>query len=336
MKTKESRDMNSNTNISAPFSTILKLPFILLYLAVLGSSPVLADESATSEGEYTDMSPQVCLNCHGETSARPAHEMLQNPMARKADPNTPFGGENHACENCHGPSKAHVLTQGKEPVGFRFDESSTVEQKNSTCLSCHQDESRFHWSGSSHSLEGVACIDCHKVHAADDPVLALETQPEVCFECHKEQRAQFLRQSRHPVQASSNAYSHTGMLACTDCHNTHGNDGPSNLKRNTINETCYDCHAEKRGPFLWEHQPAREDCTNCHTPHGSNYPNLLVARSPWLCQQCHVAPFHPSGAYSGLDVPPESIDQRVVGKACMNCHNQVHGSNHPSGVRLTR
>ena len=26
------------------------------------------------------------------------------------------------------------------------------------------------------------------------------------------------------------------------------------------NETCYQCHAEKRGPFLWEHQPARDDC----------------------------------------------------------------------------
>jgi len=312
------------------------LLLILFGLACMGPVAVTADEQAAAGAEYTGMAPQICLNCHGETSARPAHEMLQTSMALKADPNSPFGGENHACETCHGPSKAHVMAQGKEPPGFRFDETTTAEQKNETCISCHEDESRFHWPGATHNLEGVACIDCHSVHKADDPVLALETQPQVCFNCHKKQRAEFLRQSRHPVQASTNAYSHTGMLACTDCHNPHGNDGPSNLKRNTVNETCYDCHAEKRGPFLWEHQPVREDCTNCHSPHGSNYPNMLVARTPWLCQQCHAAGFHPSSVYSGDDVPPLGAAQQVVGKDCLNCHNQVHGSNHPSGIRLTR
>jgi DmsE family decaheme c-type cytochrome len=108
------------------------------------------------------------------------------------------------------------------------------------------------------------------------------------------------------------------------------------LTRNTVNETCYDCHAEKRGPFLWEHAPVREDCTNCHTPHGSNYENLLTARQPWMCQQCHAANFHPSGIYSGTGIPPDGADQRMLGKQCLNCHSQIHGSNHPSGIRLTR
>jgi predicted CXXCH cytochrome family protein len=49
----------------------------------------------------------------------------------------------------------------------------------------------------------------------------------------------------------------------------------------TVNDTCYQCHAEKRGPFLWEHAPVREDCTNCHSPHGSTQPSLLKARTPW-------------------------------------------------------
>ncbi len=46
-----------------------------------------------------------------------------------------------------------------------------------------------------------------------------------------------------------------------------------------MNETCYTCHADKRGPFLWEHQPVNEDCTNCHTPHGSNITPLLKIAS---------------------------------------------------------
>ena len=321
------------------FSTVHRLPFVymvILMVVLLSPGLLLADEANESTGEYSDAAPQACLNCHGETSALPAHEMLQTAMARSGDADTPFGPENHACESCHGPSMEHVMAQGKVPPGFLFDNSSTTEQKNSTCLDCHSDQNRFHWSGTTHKLEGLACVDCHSVHKADDPVLSLETQPEVCYGCHKEQRAQFLRQSHHPVQAATGATSHTGLLTCTDCHNTHGSGGPSQLKRSTINETCYDCHAEKRGPFLWEHQPVREDCTNCHTPHGSNYPNLLVARTPWLCQQCHAAPFHPATAYSGDDVPPNGFDQRVVGKDCRNCHNQVHGSNHPSGIRSTR
>jgi DmsE family decaheme c-type cytochrome len=203
-------------------------------------------------------------------------------------------------------------------------------------MSCHDDAGRFHWPGSTHELEGNACVDCHDVHAPNDPVLALETQPEVCFSCHKEQRAQFLRQSRHPVQGTTASLSHVGLLACTDCHQPHGGPGPANLIRNTINEQCYDCHAEKRGPFLWEHAPVQEDCSNCHVPHGSNYENLLIARQPYLCQQCHLGDFHVSTVYSGSGLPPDGRDQRMLGKQCMNCHVQVHGSNHPGGITQTR
>jgi DmsE family decaheme c-type cytochrome len=245
----------------------------------------------------------------------------------------------HDCETCHGPSDAHLtrLDDGtRPPVDLEFERDTPTEKQNEVCLSCHQDSRRFHWPGSTHDVEAVACVSCHDIHKTNDPVLALETQPQVCFECHQEQRAQLLRQSRHPVQASTAMESHTGLMSCSDCHNPHGSSGPAMLTRNTVNETCYDCHAEKRGPFLWEHAPVREDCTNCHTPHGSNYDNLLIARQPWMCQQCHSANFHPSGVYSGTGIPPNGADQRILGKQCLNCHSQIHGSNHPSGIRLTR
>src|SRR5450759_6032237 len=67
---------------------------------------------------------------------------------------------------------------------------------------------------------------------------------------------------------------------------------------NTVNETCYTCHAEKRGPFLFAHQPAVEDCTNCHTPHGSNITPLLKSRPPFMCQECHDGS-HASGTPVG-------------------------------------
>jgi DmsE family decaheme c-type cytochrome len=118
--------------------------------------------------------------------------------------------------------------------------------------------------------------------------------------------------------------------------------GPTNLKKPTLNETCYTCHAEKRGPFLWEHAPASEDCGNCHTPHGSNHPKLLISRVPQLCQSCHIAGFHTSDAYAGPDysnpVPfGAAVMERQAGAmGCLNCHFEVHGSNHPGGARFTR
>ena len=104
----------------------------------------------------------------------------------------------------------------------------------------------------------------------------------------------------------------------------------------TVNDTCYTCHAEKRGPYLWEHAPVREDCTICHAPHGSTQPGMLKMRGPWLCQTCHSWEFHPSSLYDGNNVLPRGLDNHTVLRNCMNCHPKVHGSNHPSGPRFTR
>ena len=304
------------------------------------SGPDLAaqEESAEPEPEYS-RGPRLCLACHGEGRPQAAHEILLSTMAVTADPRTPMSDENHGCESCHGPSKTHTrkASDGTRPsphVTFGRDEPA--ELKNGQCLACHDNGSRFHWSGSMHDIQQTACVDCHDMHVENDPVMALESQPEVCYSCHAEQRSQFLRQSRHPVQAASEATSHIGLMTCTDCHKPHGSAGEASLVQNTINETCYECHAEKRGPFVFEHQPVREDCSTCHQPHGSNYAPLLNGRGPWLCQQCHNAWNHPSMAYSGTGIPPQGASPQVLANQCLNCHNQVHGSNHPSGPGLTR
>ena len=59
------------------------------------------------------------------------------------------------------------------------------------------------------------------------------------------------------------------------------------LRENSVNENCYKCHAEKRGPFLWEHNPVRENCLNCHDAHGSTKQALLKVQAPKLCGECH-------------------------------------------------
>jgi len=251
----------------------------------------------------------------------------------QGDRRTPFA--RHGCETCHGPGAEHVEDQTPMPV--RFGRDAAAEPQNAVCLGCHQGGARIHWSGSTHELADVACATCHRVHDADPLVLAKDVRPEtfakrnqsqVCYGCHPQVRAQIHRISSHPFRE--------GRIECSDCHNVHGSTTDALLAEETLNETCYRCHAEKRGPFLWEHQPARDDCTNCHVPHGSNHRYLLEARTPWLCQSCHDAQFHPGTAYSGAGLPSASPNRNLLLKNCLNCHYEVHGSNHPSGVRFMR
>jgi DmsE family decaheme c-type cytochrome len=118
-----------------------------------------------------------------------------------------------------------------------------------------------------------------------------------------------------------------GKIVCSDCHNPHGSITEGMLKQDSINDNCYTCHAEKRGPFLFEHTPVRENCLNCHDPHGSiNEFSLKMAR-PRLCFECHAIGH-------GFTTGPNS--NFTMGRACQNCHTTIHGSNSPSGGALQR
>jgi DmsE family decaheme c-type cytochrome len=297
----------------------------LLFTAALLSAPML-----WAEAEYVGGSPQNCLMCHGERSVYPAHDILHTVHAVSGAPGSPFAEGGKHCEACHGPSKSHLSVQdGVRPLpAVVFDDRVAAEKRDGVCLDCHNADAGHHWLGSAHQFEEVTCTDCHQVHPRRDPALASDTRDGVCMDCHRAQRADFHRPSTHPLRG--------GMMHCTDCHKPHGSGGPAMLVQDTLNDTCYDCHAEKRGPFLWEHQPVAEDCTSCHLPHGSNHRNLLVTRSPMLCQQCHIAPFHPSTVSSGRGGPPAGADRQLLGSNCLSCHANVHGSNHPSGAGLTR
>jgi DmsE family decaheme c-type cytochrome len=151
-----------------------------------------------------------------------------------------------------------------------------------------------------------------------------------CYACHQPIRAQMLRTSHHPVRE--------GLLGCESCHNPHDGTTPKMIKADWANDLCYQCHTEKRGPFLWEHAPVRESCLNCHNPHGSNHDKMLIAKQPFLCQRCHLNTRHPGTLYdgnaSGLTIAGAS--NRAIEHSCKNCHQNVHGGNAPSGPFLGR
>lgn len=316
---------------------------VFLFLAILLCTATIKAEQSKTSGEkapaavadqkvkYTKKGADTCLKCHDEDSEFPVFSIFKTKHAQPADERTPFA--QLQCESCHGPGGKHAkkVRKGKPqaPIINFGDKSSLLpEEQNRICLDCHENRSRIAWKGSAHENEDIACANCHKIHASKDAVLVRKEQPEVCFKCHLKERAEFYKPSVHPVRF--------GQITCTECHNTHGSITDSLLARPTLNETCYTCHAEKRGPLLWEHAPVPEDCTLCHTPHGSIHPALLTKRPPLLCQQCHSQAGHPSVAQTTDGLPGGTPSGFLLVGGCLNCHSQVHGSNHPSGVKLMR
>lgn len=285
-----------------------------------------AKPAAASAGAYTEKGADTCLQCHSEETEL---AIFKTKHAQRGDKRTPFAGTQ--CETCHGPGAKHA--EGGDATAINSLKANSVQtpgERNKVCLDCHRGNSRTGWHASTHESNNLACTSCHKLHAERDPVLVKATEPEVCYNCHKKQRADFTKTSVHPVRFAK--------MACSECHSAHGSTSAGMLVKQTVNQTCFTCHAEKRGPFLWEHAPAAEDCTLCHTPHGSVYAALLKKNAPLLCQQCHTVSGHPSVARTPAGLPGGSAGASgfLLAGSCMNCHSQVHGSNHPSGVKLMR
>jgi len=299
------------------------------------------DEHATNDASdvannYSRKGADTCIKCHDEDNAVPVFPIFKTKHGRSADPNSPFA--KLQCESCHGPGALHVTKAGNKEtklsgsiISFGRASTTPIDQQNKQCLNCHENTERLNWVGSQHDSNDVACVSCHQIHVAEDNVLIKDKQQAVCFACHKKQRADIFKRSSHPLR--------NGGMACSACHNPHGSFAPGALIKATVNETCYTCHAEKRGPVLWPHAPVVEDCTLCHQPHGSNHAALLSNRVVFLCKQCHSPQGHPSLAPSGTALPGgtfSAFGKFLVGKSCLNCHTAIHGSNHPSGVKFLR
>jgi DmsE family decaheme c-type cytochrome len=262
-----------------------------------------------------------CANCHEDQ----AKAYAGGAHSREWDPRTP-SAEN-SCETCHGPSREHS-NDPEAPGLVKHFPSLSADEINETCTTCHNREDHSTWVGSTHDTRQLSCISCHSIHESKgEPLLVKASVTDTCAGCHRENAAKMLRAQHMPVRE--------GKMECTSCHNPHGSANVRLLKEgNSINESCETCHAEKRGPFLWDHPPVRESCVTCHDPHGSSQPSMLVARTPMLCQRCHVATQHPSTVYGQPSFDSGSI--RVIGRGCVNCHSSIHGSNHPAGVMFQR
>jgi len=255
---------------------------------------------------------KVCVDCHEQSIAaygKTMHGRVFQYGAKGAL-------QQQDCEACHGPRSKHVT----EPDASL---KLSAEQYSAVCLQCHQDGGRLYWQTSQHQNGEVGCVSCHTLmkEESDKALLAKADEPSVCYSCHANVRGQMQKASHHPVRE--------GRMSCSSCHDPHGSVGKGLLKGATVNEVCFQCHQEKRGPFVYEHPVVREGCANCHDAHGSNNQDLLNAKGSFLCMQCH--------SYGGhINLPRYNRTSNPYGQGCVNCHITQHGSNHPSGAKFTR
>ncbi len=308
----------------------------LLIVVLATASPSASDltdvvTAKLKAGEYSRRGADTCLACHDD-AVFSTLAVFENHHGDPSTPGSPFSTGHDfpaglQCEACHGPVGEHgqqTLAAGdvREPmIAFRpggVDPAVT----NTLCLACHDDGQRMNWHVSAHESADVSCAGCHAIHQREDP--AIGQSNEQCATCHLRQASASLMRSAHPLRH--------GQMQCIDCHDPHG-EGPDFVG---VNDTCVGCHAEKRGPFLFEHAPVVDDCTTCHEPHGSNQPAMLVRRPPQLCQSCHSAAGHRNFAQTPDGLPGNSPSHFLLARGCTNCHSAVHGSNQPDGMLFRR
>ena len=268
---------------------------------------------------------ETCLTCH-EAQQRGYGDTMHG---RPDHPRSPAAKQ--GCESCHGPGSKHV-DDPEVPAMIRAFDKEAPKDANDTCLTCHSRGAHALWEGSVHDSRNLSCVNCHSVHQFKSEHAQLKTVREMdtCATCHRDKVAKVDRSGHMPVREMK--------MECSTCHNPHGSTNVRQLtKGDSIGEMCTSCHADKRGPYLWEHAPSRDGCATCHDPHGSPNERMLVTKPPLLCQRCHIATRHPSTIYDAALIGSGATPSvRIYARSCVTCHSAIHGSNHPSGQRFIR
>jgi DmsE family decaheme c-type cytochrome len=308
----------------------LWLAAVVAVQARVPAAPAAGDNSPTTQNPpQTAAAPQAatyvgdesCLGCHDEQ--RNGYERTLHHAA--GDPRSPLAKQ--GCETCHGPGSRHADDPDHVDVVKNYKNMSATDI-NESCTSCHNRGEHALWDGSQHERRDLSCINCHSMHESESETgfLKFATETQVCAQCHRDKAAKLDRSGHMPLRE--------GKMSCSSCHNMHGSTNVRLLRKgDSIAEACTSCHAEKRGPYLWEHAPSRDGCVTCHDPHGSTNERMLVTKTPMLCQRCHVATRHPSTIYDQALI---GTNVRVYARSCVTCHTNMHGSNHPSGKFFIR
>lgn len=299
---------------------------VVLCLAVLGAVAAFA----SGQDQQPEPAPEpfptenylvgaaVCGACHGDKY----HQFSQTPhTALLTDPR--WKASEQGCEACHGPGGFHTHFAG-DPSYIFNPAKATAREVAKRCTACHEEQAiRRQPYHVEHDPDAVSCNDCHSPHQEKtNPYLLIADPPALCFRCHKEVESDFRKPFRHRVLE--------GAMSCRDCHSGHGERNTAEARRSAegMSALCARCHAEKHGPFVFEHLAitrSEDGCVTCHNPHGSVNNRMLVRNTVFqLCIQCHSEIGLSRDPSRGV-FPHDLTSPRF--QNCTVCHTQIHGSN---------
>lgn len=290
--------------------------FGIVLLALLGAVAARAGAAPADPEKPEKKDIPLCADCHDQAKA-----FSLNPHARlSARVSGPAASPNAICESCHGDGAKHMEASGESSLirGFHGPEGARF------CLTCHTESSehKSFRNGIHASTATVNCLSCHSIHDSEPHAahLLAKTTSALCASCHPVQSASF----------SAKPFAHRlgrGGMDCVSCHDPHGRPGRESLKLTRSGELpCLSCHAEKRGPFVFEHVTGTAgDCLSCHEAHGSVNPKRLKRSDvSHLCLECHSTI---STTTLGSQPPSFHNVSSPRFQNCTTCHVAIHGSN---------
>jgi predicted CXXCH cytochrome family protein len=221
----------------------------------------------------------------------------------------------------NGPTPAVALIPGAEFVGQDKCEVCHVKQAGEFRGATHASFTVFMKDPDDKRNIGEGCESCHgpgslHIESRGDKSKIIRTDWRTCTACHLEKRTALMKRYHHPIEE--------GRMTCSDCHDPHKGMKPV-WRAEEINKTCYECHPDLRGPWVFQHDAVtQEGCVKCHDPHGTDIRMMLVADVAQVCLQCHFdRKQHPGIG----DFAHPNASGRFLKQGCTACHPGIHGSN---------
>lgn len=262
-----------------------------------------------------------------------------------------------ACVSCHTPISKHKFVPITNVGALCYKCHDRVDTKKSlhkpvkdgTCTKCHdahQSNFKFQLRGDGkdlclkcHDRKLVSgkfvhgpvavggCSMCHNSHQADFPKLLNAAGNNACFQCHTDKAEAFKGKKfvHKPVKES-----------CASCHSPHAGDFKYMLKKDGLEDLCFDCHADKKAwlaKIKVKHGGLETDkkCMACHEPHASDYVKNLYRQPIESCNMCHDKPLDTQDGKI-IDMKENLAKNKyyhgpIKQGDCSGCHN-THGSDY--------